>query len=103
MKMSDRNAERFAQRQGIRRSPITAADVEDYTRVHYPELLAEAYVPGRRGRPMPVPDDEYVAALGHERFHEWFGTECDDTCPHRRFMPPRRTPWWRRLIGWVRL
>lgn len=81
--MSPRNARRIEERLERDRPKITEADVEEYSRVHYPEHIAEAYVPGRRGRPMPIPGDAYVAKLSHERFHEWFGTECDGTCPHR--------------------
>lgn len=101
MNMSKENARRLAERQERDRPLITEDEVEAYRAVHYPQHVAEAYVPGRRGRPMPVPSDDYVAKLSHERFHEWFGTECDDTCPHRRSLPTAvvRRSWWRRLFG----
>ncbi len=95
--MSERNAQKIADRHERDRPKITEADVEEYERVHYPEHIAEDYVPGHRGRPPAVPGNGYVAQLSHERFHDWFGTECDDTCPHPR--PVRRVPWWRRLFG----
>lgn len=101
--MNDENARRFALRLTRDRAlpPITEADVEEYRRVHYPHHAAEQYIPGQRGRPPPVPGDNYVAALSHERFHKWFGTVCDETCPHARYELPYarvRQSWWRRLL-----
>lgn len=103
--MSDENARRLAERQERDRPLITEEDVEDYTRVHFPEHIAEACVPGQRGRPAPVPGDAYVAKLSHERFHEWFGTECDGTCPHRVHVLPiariSRPSVFRRALAWL--
>jgi hypothetical protein len=102
--ISDENARRLAERLRRDQPLITEADVEEYTRVHYPHHIAEDYVPGRRGRPVAIPGDAYVATLSHERFHDWFGTECDATCPHRRYLPSAsiaRRPWWKRLLGWL--
>lgn len=99
--MNEENARRLAQRLP-QAPPITEVDVEEYTRIHYPHHIAEDYVPGRRGRPMPIPGDAYVAALSHDRFHEWFGTVCDETCPHAKHGLPEarvRRPWWRRWLG----
>ena len=87
--MSERNAQRLAARLERDRPKITEADVEEYRRVHYPDHAT--------GREDGFLGDGYVARLTHDRFHEWFGTECDDTCPHPR--PPRRVTWWRRLFG----
>ena len=97
--MSPRNAQRIAARLELDRPKITEAEVKEYRRAHYPEL---AHDDERTDRPPRIPGDGYVAKLSHERFHEWFGTECDGTCPHRRSLPAaavRRAPWWRRLFG----
>lgn len=99
--MSPENASRLAARQERDRLKITVAEVEDYRRIHYPERYTRTY-PAGYTPPLPIPGDGYIAALSHDRFHEWFGTECDDTCPHRRYMPPAsvvRPSWWRRLLG----
>lgn len=61
---------------------VNADDVYAYRREHFPERVARDYIPGR---PVPIPGDDYVAELSHARFHEWFGTRCDDTCPHLRY------------------
>jgi hypothetical protein len=61
-------------------STITAEDVEAYRLLTRPEHVARSYRPGI---PVAVPGDQYIAALSHTRFHEWFGTACDHRCPHR--------------------
>lgn len=99
--MSPENARRIAERQERERLKISEADVEAYERVHYPEH----FTPERLARVegiAKIPGNRYVAGLSHERFHEWFGTECDDTCPHPRPPPGARLvrrSWWRRLLG----
>lgn len=81
---------------------ITVDDVHAYRLVHFPQQVALLYKPGR---PVPVPGDAYVAALSHERFHEWFGTTCDATCPHAVMPLPRarvlRRTCWRRFVDWM--
>lgn len=98
--MSPDNARRIAERQERDRPKITVEEVETYRRVHFPEDAERVYPPGYTPPP-PIPGDGFIAQLPHDRFHRWFGTECDDTCPHRRRLPvaevvPRS--WWRRLL-----
>jgi hypothetical protein len=78
--MNAENARRIAEREERDRQKISEVAVEAYDRLHY-----------------PIPGNRYVAHLDHTRFHEWFGTECDDTCPHPPF--PVRAPWWKRLFS----
>ena len=96
-KMSEENARRLAARQERDRLKISMGDVDKYRELHSPGSRERAALASARGI-TPIPGDSYVAQLSHERFHEWFGTGCDDTCPHRRDEPPvARTvkPWWR--------
>jgi hypothetical protein len=97
--MSRENARRLAERQERDQPKIAPADVEAYREMHYPGSSASRDEFVANGG-VEVPGDTYVAALSHDRFHEWFGTECDDTCPHRRLLPVAtvRRPWWRRLL-----
>lgn len=101
--MSEENARRLAERIERDRPRIATADVEEYRRIHYPEF--DFVLVGHQTDIPRIPGDEYIAALDHGRFHEWFGTECDATCPHRKRLPiaelPRRQrrPWWKRLLG----
>lgn len=100
-RMSTENERRLAERQARDQLKISVADVEEYAEIHYPGSRAHDAEAAARGIPK-VPSDRYVAQLSHERFHEWFGTECDDTCPHPRPVPAARAgrrPWWRRLFG----
>lgn len=82
---------------------ITEEDVERYRLELFPEHVARDGLPGR---PVRIPGDRYVAALSHERFHEWFGTECDRHCPHRVDPLPTaralRSGIFSRLFAWVR-
>lgn len=64
----------------LRAKGITVEQVEAYMLLVFPEHVSRSYLPGR---PVAIPGDAYVAALSHERFHEWFGTTCDWRCPHR--------------------
>lgn len=99
-RMSKENARRLAARQELDRLKISLADVDEYREVHYPGSRARDAEARARGI-VAIPGDGYIAQFSHERFHEWFGTECDDTCPHRRRLPAEiaRRPWWKRLLG----
>lgn len=93
--MNAENARRLAERQERDRLRISLADVEAYRRVHYPDRRENTRV-------ARIPGDEYVAKLPHDEFHEWFGTVCDDTCPHPRPIPSaqlKQAPWWKRLFA----
>ena len=94
--MNEENARRLAARQERDRPKITEADVDTYRELHYPGSRAHRDEATARGI-VEIPGDGYIAALSHERFHEWFGTVCDETCPHG-FVPPKPR-WWRRLFG----
>lgn len=95
--MNEENARRLAARQERDRPKIGVADVEAYREVHFPGSIAKRDAFLARGG-VEIPDDGHVAKLSHERFHEWFGTECDETCPHAKHELPAarvRRPWWR--------
>lgn len=93
--MNEENARRLAARLARDRPLISIADVDSYRELHYPGSRAHRDKAVARGI-VAIPGDDYVAALSHERFHDWFGTVCDETCPHPK--PPPRS-WWRRLLG----
>lgn len=103
VRMSDENARRLAARQERDRAKVSLAEVDAYRELHYPGSIARRNEARALGI-VEIPGDGYVAALSHQGFHEWFGTECDDTCPHRRSSLPaasvRRKPWWRRWLPW---
>lgn len=67
---------------------VTAGDIDAYRRIHFPESATrhDAFV-AQGG--VVIPGDGYVAKLGHGRFHQWFGTKCDGTCPHLNYMRGR--------------
>lgn len=93
--MNEENARRLAQRRAREQPLITEAEVEAYERVHYPDRV------DRPGAPPPIPGNGYIAKLSHDRFHEWFGTVCDETCPHAKRLPVvdrMGRPWWQRLF-----
>lgn len=94
--MSSENARRIAARLEEQRLKISEADVDAYERLHCPEHFTPERLARTKDIPR-IPSNRYIAQLDHARFHEWFGTECDDTCPH----PPEpiRRSWWRRLLG----
>jgi hypothetical protein len=94
--MNAENARRIAEREERDRPKISEADVEAYDRLHYPEHFTPERIARNADIP-PIPGNRHIAQLDHARFHEWFGTECDDTCPHPPF--PVRVPWWKRLFS----
>jgi len=100
MKMSEENARRLAARQQREQPKISEADVDEYREIHHPRSRAQRDAFIAKGG-VEICGDGYVAKLSHTAFHQWFGTECDDTCPHRRRMPIAaiRIPWWKRLLG----
>lgn len=93
--MNDHNARRIQARLEVERLRIPESAVEQYERIHYPEH----FTPERLERVkhiLRIPGNRYVAKLDHARFHDWFGTTCDETCPHPK--EPARKSWWRRLL-----
>lgn len=98
--MSPENARRLRERQERDAPKISVEDVETYRDVHYPESKAKRDAFLARGG-VEIMGASYVAKLSHEDFHEHYGTECDETCPHRRYLPAARVrrSWWRRLFG----
>lgn len=102
--MSEENARRLAARQERDRPLIAETDVDAYRETHYPGSRAQRDAFIANGG-VEVCGDGYVAKLSHDRFHLWFGTECDDTCPHRRHLPAasvRCSSRWKRLLRWRR-
>jgi hypothetical protein len=94
--MNEENARRIAERQDRDRPKISVEDVEVYCELHYPGSRAKRDAFLARGG-VEIMGAGYIAKLSHEDFHEHYGTECDDTCPHPR--PPKRESWWKRLFA----
>lgn len=94
--MNEENARRLAAREARDQPKITVAEVAAYREVHYPGSNAKRDAFVAQGG-VEIMGDSYVAKLSHGRFHDWFGTVCDETCPHPK--DPPRMSWWRRLFG----
>lgn len=88
--MNDENARRLAARIARDNPPrlITLEDVKAYRLVHYPNHVDKPDVPA-------IPGDESITTMPHSQFHDYFGTVCDETCPHPKPLPVARVRrWW---------